>query len=154
MILEVATKWDAVLLLDECDVFLEKRSMNNLFRNSNVAVFLRLLEYYKGILFMTTNRVDTIDPAFQSRIHLIVDYPTLDQKARHQVWTQFLRTQCRDAKISDEEVQELSRAEMNGREIKNLVKTAQLLAKHEDSVLTVEHFRTVTRVFKQRVIGA
>jgi AAA+ superfamily predicted ATPase len=75
MILELAAKWDAVLLLDECDVVLEKRSINTLRRNGTVSVFLRLLEYYTGVLFMTTNRVDAIEPAILSRIHLTIEYP-------------------------------------------------------------------------------
>ena len=41
------------------------------------AVFLRILEYYSGILFLTTNRVGAIDDAFRSRIHLTLYYPKL-----------------------------------------------------------------------------
>lgn len=48
--------WGAVLLLDEADVYLERRSINDLMRNSLVSIFLRLLEYFQGILFLTTNR--------------------------------------------------------------------------------------------------
>ena len=40
----IAAKWGAVVLIDEADVFLEERSMSDLFRNSMVAVFLRQLE--------------------------------------------------------------------------------------------------------------
>jgi ATP-dependent 26S proteasome regulatory subunit len=43
--LELAEKWDAVLLFDECDVFLQERSggggAGDLARNEIVAVFLR-----------------------------------------------------------------------------------------------------------------
>lgn len=52
-----ASSWGAVLLIDEADVFMERRSTNDLNRNSLVAGFLRSLEYYDGILFLTTNRV-------------------------------------------------------------------------------------------------
>lgn len=149
MILEVAAKWDAVLLLDECDVFLEKRSYDNLIRNSTVAVFLRLLEYYRGILFMTTNRVETIDPAFQSRIHLTVEYPNLTPDARQQIWKQFLRRFCSESNVTDSEIQKLSKVDMNGREIKNLIKTTQLLASHEKQPLNFEHIQTVLSVVKK-----
>lgn len=40
-------------------------------------MFLRALEYYNGVLFLTTNRVGTIDEAFKSRIHLSLYYPPL-----------------------------------------------------------------------------
>jgi len=148
MILELAAKWDAVLLLDECDVFLEKRGVNSLRRNGTVSVFLRLLEYYTGVLFMTTNRVDTIDPAFQSRIHLTIEYPKLSEAARCQIWKQFLAINCPDTTIGDQEIQVLAKVDLNGREIKNLIKTAQLLAGHENVALDIEHCQTVLQVTK------
>ncbi|KAK5023013.1 hypothetical protein LTR16_012389, partial [Cryomyces antarcticus] len=55
-ILEMCTRWNAILLLDEADVFLEQRSLHELERNKLVSVFLRILEYYEGIMFLTTNR--------------------------------------------------------------------------------------------------
>jgi len=73
-----AEHWDCVLLLDEADVFLASRDRHDLKRNSLVAVFLRILEYYTGILFLTTNRVGTFDEAFRSRIHMWLYYPPLD----------------------------------------------------------------------------
>lgn len=48
-----------VVLLDEADVFLEERDMKDLKRNALVSVFLRALEYYDGILILTSNRVGT-----------------------------------------------------------------------------------------------
>ena len=55
-IFQVASTWGAIVLIDEADVFLEERSLHDLERNAMVAVFLRQLEYYRGILFLTTNR--------------------------------------------------------------------------------------------------
>ncbi|KXX73455.1 ATPase family AAA domain-containing protein 3B [Madurella mycetomatis] len=69
---KLAHKWGCVLLLDEADVFLAKRD--------EWAVFLRILEYYNGILFLTTNRVGAIDDAFRSRLHLTLYYPKLTEK--------------------------------------------------------------------------
>ena len=40
-------------------------------------MFLRKLEYYNGILFLTTNRIGKLDPALTSRIHLILHYKRL-----------------------------------------------------------------------------
>jgi len=69
-ILEVACVWDAVVLLDEADIFLEQRSDNNIQRNAMVGIFLRLLEYHSGVMFLTTNRVKRFDEAFHSRISI------------------------------------------------------------------------------------
>ncbi|KAL6887485.1 hypothetical protein HDV57DRAFT_515010 [Trichoderma longibrachiatum] len=78
-VFRLAHLWDCVLLLDEADVFLSQRSKQDMTRNALVSVFLRVLEYYNGLLFLTTNRVGTIDEAFKSRIHLSLYYPPLDK---------------------------------------------------------------------------
>lgn len=76
-IFRLAHLWDCVLLLDEADVFLSRREVYDLNRNALVSVFLRVLEYYSGILFLTTNRVGHLDEAFKSRIHISLYYPPL-----------------------------------------------------------------------------
>ncbi|RYC64536.1 hypothetical protein CHU98_g1686 [Xylaria longipes] len=78
-VFRLAHLWDCVLLLDEADVFLSQRSKLDMKRNALVSVFLRVLEYYNGLLFLTTNRVGTIDDAFKSRIHMSLYYPPLDK---------------------------------------------------------------------------
>lgn len=153
MILEVAVKWDAVVLLDESDVFLEKRSADNLERNGIVAIFLRLLEYYRGVMFMTTNRVRAMDPAFQSRIHLKIRYPHLQESARRQIWTRFVGIAGQDSALEPRQLEELARIDLNGREIKNLVKTAQLLSSFEEAPLSMEHIQTVLRVTQHGLEG-
>lgn len=146
MILEAAAKWDAVLLLDECDVLLAQRTSNDLGRNSIVAIFLRLLEYYRGMLFLTTNRAEAIDPAFQSRVHLTIHYPRLDAAARRQVWARFDATAHRPTALRAPDFDALQDVVVNGREIKNVFKTAQLLASHEKKLLAIEHIHTALSV--------
>ncbi|KAL3456536.1 hypothetical protein BJX64DRAFT_270538 [Aspergillus heterothallicus] len=79
-IFRLAHLWDCVLLLDEADIFLSRRDISDLKRNALVSVFLRVLEYYSGILFLTTNRVGTLDEAFKSRIHVSLYYPPLSEE--------------------------------------------------------------------------
>ncbi|KAK0128780.1 hypothetical protein ONS95_000730 [Cadophora gregata] len=146
-ILEMVAKWNAVLLLDECDVFLEARSAHDLERNKIVSIFLRTLEYYEGILFLTTNRVKNMDPAFQSRIHISMEYPGLDKTSRMQVWENFLARGV-EHEIVDGEVESLAQVEINGRQIKNVLKTGQLLACHQGVKLKYEHLKTVLDVEK------
>ena len=132
-ILEMCQRWKAVLLIDEADIFLEERSLHELERNKLVSVFLRVLEYYEGILFLTTNRVNTIDDAFQSRIHISLEYPALNAESRMTVWKSFLGMQKRltngDAKeeskmvtehdISMKQLEKLAQeVALNGRQIK------------------------------------
>ncbi|KAF4466563.1 TOB3 (member of AAA-ATPase family) [Fusarium albosuccineum] len=144
--LDLSTKWGAVLLLDECDVFLERRSSSDMSRNKLVAIFLRLLEYYQGVMFLTTNRVESFDPAFESRIHLTIRYPNLDFSSRLHIWKTFVRPGSDNVGISEDELGELAQEELNGRQIKNVVKTARLLAASESTPFAMEHVNTVLKI--------
>jgi hypothetical protein len=145
-ILEMNTKWNAVLLLDEADVFLEARSTHDLERNKLVSIFLRLLEYYEGILFLTTNRVDNIDAAFESRIHLSLQYEELDKPSRKHVWETFLAKAKGVGVFEEQELETLANVQLNGRQIKNVLKTAQLLACRQDVPLAFGHVQTVLKL--------
>lgn len=123
-ILDIAHSWGAVLLLDEADVFLEKRTIQDIHRNALVSIFLRLLEYFQGILFLTTNRVETFDDAFQSRIHIALRYGDLTAKAKRSVWKMFLDKVrsiegVETADFTDDDLDILSRHNLNGRQVSN-----------------------------------
>jgi hypothetical protein len=142
-ILKMTTKWKAVLLLDEADVFLEARSTHDLERNKLVSIFLRSLEYYEGFLFLTSNRVDNIDAAFESRIHLSLMYGNLSFESRRQIWMTFL---AGNTSFSTEQIDTLAQIELNGRQIKNILKTAQLLATHKNEPLQFKYVQTITKL--------
>ncbi|KAI6350849.1 hypothetical protein MCOR25_010339 [Pyricularia grisea] len=146
-ILELVARWNAVLLLDECDVFLEARSTHDLERNKVVSIFLRTLEYFQGIMFMTTNRCDNIDRAFQSRIHVSLEYPDLTPASRAAVWRNFLGGRM---SVPERDIDDLAEIELNGRQIKNVLKTAQLLANRKGSALKSEFIHTVLAIEKKR----
>ncbi|KAH8808859.1 hypothetical protein F5884DRAFT_858377 [Xylogone sp. PMI_703] len=63
-----------------------EKNLDRCFQMAHRWVFLRVLEYYAGILFLTTNRVGTFDEAFKSRIHMSLWYPTLSQKSTRKIW--------------------------------------------------------------------
>ncbi|KAI5359994.1 Putative AAA+ ATPase domain, ATPase, AAA-type, core [Septoria linicola] len=144
---KLAASWNAVLLLDEADAFLEKRtdSPEARDRNKRVAAFLRILEYYKGILVLTTNRIVAFDDAFHCRIHLILPFKALDIPARKSVWTNFLG----GAAIEDEDIDSFAAEELNGRQIKNIMKMAKLLAKEGGEDLQGKHIKVVMSVVKE-----
>lgn len=135
---DIATSWKAIILIDEADVFMEQRSLHDLIRNAMVAVFLRHLEYYRGILFLTTNRVKIIDDAFRSRIHVALYFNDLDASAKTQVWNAFLAKVA--VTLGPEEVRKLAMREINGRQIKNAVRTATSLAHGRKEPLALTHF--------------
>jgi hypothetical protein len=138
-IFDVATAWKAIVLIDEADVFLERRSMHDLERNAMVAVFLRHVEYYRGILFLTTNRVKVFDEAFLSRIHVALHFRDLSQESKEQVWKAFISKIGASALISPEQISTLAKRNINGRQIKNAARTAQSLAVGKGEQVTFEH---------------
>jgi hypothetical protein len=88
-------------------------------------------------MFLTTNRILNIDHAFQSRIDLFLPYYDLTSAARKQIWTNFMsRTTGFD--ILEADLDKLSGIMLNGREIKNLVKTAQLLSAKQGQNVTID----------------
>ncbi|KAK7999089.1 hypothetical protein PG991_014764 [Apiospora marii] len=147
---QMAHKWGCVLLLDEADVFLAKRTRADLRRNAVTSVFLRSLEYYAGILFLTTNRVGNIDPAFKSRIHLSLLYQPFDRAATRRLYEIFLdRTRAEQRRrgpahfeikrkdilaFAKENFREMKREGLgawNGRQIRNTFQAAISLAESE-----------------------
>ena len=119
----LASRWKAIVLLDEADVFLAQRTIDNTPNNSLVSVFLRQLEYYQGILFLTTNRVQTFDEAVASRIHYGIKYGPLGVNARREIWQRFLvkaSTKKGSAKYNSNDLEGLAKHELNGREVSRL----------------------------------
>ncbi|OBT86393.1 hypothetical protein VE02_05287 [Pseudogymnoascus sp. 03VT05] len=141
-IFQRASRWNALLLLDEADVYLEQRSPLEIIRNAIVCVFLRTLEYYQGIMFLTTNRVAHIDDAIASRIQFKINYNTLGADQRRSIWKGFLRKAFTGQGLPDYdslELEDLVRRELNGRDIKNLVSVALALAKQDGTQLGKSH---------------
>ncbi|KXH67804.1 AAA family ATPase [Colletotrichum salicis] len=144
--LDLASTWKAVLLIDEADVFLERRSLHDMERNSLVSIFLRTLEYYSGILFMTTNRVRTFDDAFKSRIHVPLKYDDLPRESRLKVWKNFLDNVEGGVDIDDDGYKKLAEGKLNGRQIKNVVRTAKSLASSKKRRLDCEQLQQVVDI--------
>lgn len=121
----MATEWNAVILLDEADVFMAERSPADIARNELVSIFLRELEYFQGIIFLTTNLYDTVDKAFRSRVNIHLLFDSLPVRARKVLWEKFLGRIEGGDEVGDEILEELKMWELNGREIKNAVKTVR-----------------------------
>ncbi|KAI4190745.1 MAG: hypothetical protein L6R41_000607 [Letrouitia leprolyta] len=168
----LAHRWGCVLLLDEADVFLQARDRENMRRNSVVSVFLRVLEFYPGILFLTTNKVGHFDEAFKSRIHVSLYYPALDRTSTLKIWKMNLdrlaKSKNKTLEVEGEEIYRYAKRHYrslhkqgkttwNGRQIKNAFQTAIALAEFDAAnrerdlertrtpVLRLEHFQIVAR---------
>ncbi len=129
-----------MLLIDEADVFLEQRSLHDMERNAMVAVFLRHIEYYRGILFLTTNRIKTFDEAFLSRIHVALHFSDLTESTKAQIWRSFLaKAGIPEEEVSDALLAKLAVRDINGRQIKNACRTATSLALSRGERMRFEH---------------
>ncbi|SPB51383.1 unnamed protein product [Aspergillus niger] len=148
MILEITRRWGCVLLIDEADVFLSARG-KDLARDALVSVFLRRLEYFRGVAILTTNRKHDIDPAFRSRIHFTMHYPDLDTDSRMEVWKNFLTNVAKSSELAgftSDDFVALSRRSLNGRQIKNIVSCAVSLAREMQKNVTVKDIESLIEV--------
>ncbi|KAK0103255.1 hypothetical protein ONS95_005289 [Cadophora gregata] len=145
-ILAMASMWNAILLIDEADIFMEQRTPSELERNELVAIFLRHIEYFHGVMILTTNRVDTMDVAFDSRVDIRLHYPPLSASSRRQIWANFLARLPEKSTFSEDELDQLAELDINGRQIKSPVKTARLLSSGKGEAVRMEHVSTVLRI--------
>lgn len=131
-------RWNAVLQFDECEVFLGERDAD-LERSAIVAIFLRMLDYYEGLLFLTTNRPEVIDNAILSRVMLRLEYPDLDATARAGVWRTMLT--AAGLTLVGGDFERLARTKINGRQVRNYVRLAKIL--YPDGQVTGEQMETL-----------
>ncbi|RBA15443.1 hypothetical protein FPRO05_12517 [Fusarium proliferatum] len=172
-VLHLGKIWGCIVLLDEADVFLEQRTLTDLERNALVSVFLRVLEYYEGILILTSNRVGTFDEAFKSRIQLSLHYEGLKKDQRRAIWENFLNrlNDLEQENLKIEPIEErkrkfqeskginfddivrhladLAEEQMNGRQIRNAITTARQLAKFKGERMTYRHLEHVIRISRK-----
>jgi hypothetical protein len=181
--MEMATEWNAVILLDEADVFLGERNPVDIARNELVSIFLREIEYYRGILFLTTNLFDTIDTAFRSRVNIHLVFRSLAPENRKVLWQKFIarlppalavdtvkvkalpgtsktivppdmsEEDEEEVKLvhpsellSNEDFTELGQWNLNGREIKNAVKTVRTWCECKGYAMTLSRLESGIRV--------
>ncbi|KAJ5732777.1 hypothetical protein N7493_004258 [Penicillium malachiteum] len=140
-IFRMIVKWEAVLLLNEADMFMEARDV----RNELVSVFLRMLDNFDGILFLTTNRAIHVDPAFESRIHLAIAFEDQDVASRRQIWTQLLNRTENTEEFTSVQLANLSLIEFNGRDIRKTIKLASVMALSKKAKLGYQIIQTVLK---------
>lgn len=140
IILRRAERWGAVLLIDEADVYIRRRD-SDINHNAVVAAFLRTMEYFHGLLFMTTNRGDDVDDAIASRMIAMFKYETPSKDDARAIW-KILAAQFEiplSAKLLDELVRGFDG--ISGRDIKQLLKLTAKYARRKGIALNYDAFR-------------
>ncbi|EAT83967.1 hypothetical protein SNOG_08799 [Parastagonospora nodorum SN15] len=131
--LALSGHFGAVLLIDEADVFMEARSSNNLQRNELV-----------GITILTTNRMRSIDTAFESRVDITLSYNSFTEADRKKVWENFMANFEPDAvEVGQADLVKLAKWQFNSRQIKSAIKTARVLATKKQEPLNAHHLGAV-----------
>ena len=139
-VLTRAQRWGAVVLIDEADVYIRRRD-DNMAANAVVGVFLRVLEYFNGLLFLTTNRADDIDEAIVSRCIAIVKYEPPDADARAKIWHVMMEQfELSPAKPLIPALTGLFPA-ASGRDIKGLAKLVAKYCRQKEVPPTLEIFK-------------
>ena len=143
-ILQRAKRWDAIMLLDEADVYVHERG-NDLQQNAIVGVFLRVLEYHASILFLTSNRADLVDDAIASRCVARIDYKHPSVEDQKKIWK--ILSEGSGVTIKEEEYSKFAESHENisGRDVKNLLKLAMLISVSRKEDITCELLEYVFR---------
>lgn len=144
LVLRRAMRWKAILLIDEADVYVRERG-SDIQQNAIVGVFLRILERYRGILFLTTNRATCVDDAILSRLTAHLRYESPSEEELKSIWRVLSRNYKVD--LSDSLIQELVRAlpHISGRSVKNLLKLGGVVLRKEGEKPTAKFFVRMSR---------
>lgn len=140
---------------------MEQRTTENVVRHTLVSGFLRKMEYFRGILILTTNRVETFDEAILSRVHLKLRYGALNEDARVAIWKLFVEkaiTPAGPAQLGEQDLQPIARKSLNGRQVskcpsmtlllidyRSRTTLAHALARRKKERLSVLHLQTVLK---------
>jgi len=134
-----AQRWGAVMLIDEADVYIKRRD-DNIAANAVVGVFLRVLEYFNGLLFLTTNRVGDIDEAIVSRCIALIRYHPPGLEDRRKIWA--VMAEQFGLQLEPQLLDTLAEKfpEASGRDIKGLAKLVAKYCHHKSVAPTLAVF--------------
>lgn len=136
-----AEKSNMILLFDEADALLGKRSevkdARDKYANTEVAYLLQKMEEYRGVVLMTTNLVSNIDQAFLRRFRYHVSFSMPDEHVRRQLWESLLNPRIPQDAI---DISYLAKQfELSGSQIKNILLNACYQAAGDGGILCMRH---------------
>ena len=137
LVLQRGARFNAVILLDEADVYIRERGVN-LEQNAIVAAFLRTLETHNATLFLTTNRTNNVDDAIASRCLARIDYDMPTNDEQKQIWK--ILNDINQSGLSDHDIDTIVERhhQFSGRDIKQILKLASLWSSSKQTPVTTE----------------
>lgn len=127
VVLARANRWNAILLLDEADVYVRRRR-DDLTQNAIVGVFLRLIEYAQCMLFMTTNLAGDVDDAIASRCIVQLRYDLPDAEHQREIWRTLTELNRVDLPAGVVDAFISAHPSISGRDVKHVLKLASFVA--------------------------
>lgn len=126
-------------------------------------MFLRVLEYYQGILILTTNQIAQFDVAVLSRIHIAIEYTSLNRNQQERIFNTFLEPLDKKGLVeSYDDIKEwleesvYGSHNLDGRQIRNIITSGLGLARARGhNKLKKTHLQPIfknTNIFKQSYI--
>lgn len=143
-ILDRAQRWNCMVMIDEANAYVHERGIDHK-QNGIVGVFLRKLEYFRGILVLTTNQTKAngdsfdIDPAILSRCSAVFTFELPKKRESAEIW--MIQAKTMGIELSQGIIQHVVlNYALSGRSIRNLLKLASSWAEHRGEELSTEHF--------------
>ena len=141
-------------MLDEGDALMARRTdvgnANDRYANLETNFLLQRLEGFAGILIVTTNAADRIDPAFQRRMDAVIAFSLPDEMARYMILQHLLGVH----RVDDDLLQEIAvRCALSGGQLRNVALHARLLALSGSGTLTGQELRSAIEREYRKVDG-
>ncbi|MFI0218838.1 ATP-binding protein [Streptomyces lydicus] len=126
-----AEQANAILLFDEADALLGKRSevrdAHDRYANIEVAYLLQRMETYQGVTVLATNMRHSLDEAFTRRLAYTIQFPFPDEASRARIWRGIWPKDTPLAPDIDTDLM-AARFTLSGGHIKNVALAAAFLA--------------------------
>lgn len=137
----LCNRWECIVLLAGADVFFEKRSYESLERNAMVLAIVEALDSFTGMIILTSDRASVLDNSIQSRCQLAIGLHPLSRPARRRIWINMLQgleagSQGPEFELS---VDCFAGWELNGLQIKNVIRMATQMAHAKGEELSERH---------------
>jgi SpoVK/Ycf46/Vps4 family AAA+-type ATPase len=145
-VFQAAQESGAILFFDEADALFGKRTdvkdSHDRYANIEVNYLLQLMEDYRGLAILATNRKSSLDVAFLRRLRFLVDFPFPDAASRRRIWEKAFPA---EAPVAGLDYEVLSRMEIPGGNIRNIALNAAFLAAGEGSPIGTVHVMQAAR---------
>lgn len=142
-LLSAAEELDILLLLDEGDALMAKRTdvanSNDRYANLETNFLLQRIEQFSGIILITSNDAERIDGAFTRRMDAVIDFAAPDELRRQDILVRMLGETLVSAGLLHDIA---CRCALTGGQLRNVVLHARLLSLDTDVPIGDAQLRT------------